>query len=155
VRINVHHQHHTHPIQFAILPAHIRSNPIAESTDQADPSISSLISIIHTSPFPSSQSSFPYYGPTTLVTPSHKHQLTLINTHLSSTDTMGLPAPQGSPPQGSPKMPSATPAVNGSANGLAPNPNNPNENIKRFEAPSRSLSPLQHALFHNKTRCFV
>lgn len=30
-----------------------------------------------------------------------------------------------------------------------------NDNIRRFEAPSRALSPAPHALFHNKTRCFV
>lgn len=31
-----------------------------------------------------------------------------------------------------------------------------NDNIRRFAAPSRPLSPLpSHALFHNKTRCFV
>ncbi|KAJ5239089.1 ATP-citrate synthase subunit 1 [Penicillium chermesinum] len=32
---------------------------------------------------------------------------------------------------------------------------NANDNITRFEPPSRVLSPLNHALFHNKTRCFV
>jgi hypothetical protein len=72
---------------------------------------------------------------------------------------MGIPAPQGSSseasPTASPTMPAATPVVNGTPNGAALNPNNPNENIKRFEAPSRALSPSQHALFHNKTRCFV
>ncbi|KAJ5295793.1 hypothetical protein PENANT_c001G05188 [Penicillium antarcticum] len=30
-----------------------------------------------------------------------------------------------------------------------------NDNITRFAPPSRVLSPLQHSLFHNKTRCFV
>lgn len=30
-----------------------------------------------------------------------------------------------------------------------------NDNITRFAAPSRTLSPLQHTLFHNKSRCFV
>ncbi|KAF4306850.1 ATP citrate lyase subunit 1 [Botryosphaeria dothidea] len=31
-----------------------------------------------------------------------------------------------------------------------------NDNIRRFQAPSRPLSPpAQHTLFHNKTRCFV
>ncbi|KAJ5714665.1 ATP-citrate synthase subunit 1 [Penicillium malachiteum] len=30
-----------------------------------------------------------------------------------------------------------------------------NDNITRFNPPSRVLSPLNHALFHNKTRCFV
>ena len=32
---------------------------------------------------------------------------------------------------------------------------NANDNITRFNPPSRALSPLTHALFHNKTRCFV
>lgn len=100
--------------------------------------------------------SFSHPSSTTPEIPSHKHQAILPPPlHFRSTDTMGLPAPQGSPPQSSPKMPAATPVVNGTPNGVAPNPNNPNENIKRFEAPSRSLSPLRHALFHSKTRCFV
>ncbi|KAJ5120815.1 ATP citrate lyase subunit 1 [Penicillium bovifimosum] len=30
-----------------------------------------------------------------------------------------------------------------------------NDNITRFAPPSRVISPLQHSLFHNKTRCFV
>ncbi|KAJ5584883.1 uncharacterized protein N7459_004683 [Penicillium hispanicum] len=30
-----------------------------------------------------------------------------------------------------------------------------NDNITRFNPPSRVLSPAAHALFHNKTRCFV
>ncbi|CAL5873138.1 uncharacterized protein PFLUO_LOCUS7407 [Penicillium psychrofluorescens] len=30
-----------------------------------------------------------------------------------------------------------------------------NDNITRFNPPSRVLSPLNHSLFHNKTRCFV
>ncbi|CAI7634084.1 unnamed protein product [Penicillium glandicola] len=30
-----------------------------------------------------------------------------------------------------------------------------NDNITRFAPPSRALSPTQHSLFHNKTRCFV
>ncbi|KAJ6099424.1 hypothetical protein N7467_000959 [Penicillium canescens] len=30
-----------------------------------------------------------------------------------------------------------------------------NDNITRFAPPSRVLSPSQHSLFHNKTRCFV
>lgn len=33
---------------------------------------------------------------------------------------------------------------------------NVNDNITRFNPPSRLLSPLdQHTLFHPKTRCFV
>lgn len=44
------------------------------------------------------------------------------------------------------------PSVNGSG---AANPS-ANDNIRRFQAPSRPLSPpAQHTLFHNKTRCFV
>ena len=59
-------------------------------------------------------------------------------------------------------MPSAVP--NGSASG-APNGSpsttttsglSANDNIRRFAAPSRPLSPrAEHTLFHNKTRCFV
>jgi hypothetical protein len=52
--------------------------------------------------------------------------------------------------------PSLTPngTTNGTSNGLqAPNAN---DNIQRFAAPSRPLSPQpQHNLFHPKTRCFV
>lgn len=41
--------------------------------------------------------------------------------------------------------------VNGAAGGLSAN-----DNITRFAAPSRPLSPLPaHALFNDKTRCFV
>ncbi|KAF3384552.1 hypothetical protein F1880_003048 [Penicillium rolfsii] len=42
---------------------------------------------------------------------------------------------------------SLSPAANGVQNA--------NDNITRFNPPSRVLSPLQNALFHNKTRCFV
>ena len=60
-------------------------------------------------------------------------------------------------------MPSAVPV----ANGTAPATNGPNgvekhdvpsanDNIRRFTAPSRPLSPrAEHTLFHDKTRCFV
>ena len=52
-------------------------------------------------------------------------------------------------------MPSATPLAN-TANGVQSSTGlNVNDNIRRFEPPSRVLSPLNHALFHNKTRCFV
>ncbi|KAJ5539581.1 hypothetical protein N7504_000809 [Penicillium tannophilum] len=45
-------------------------------------------------------------------------------------------------------MPSTTsPAGNGNQSA--------NDNITRFAPPSRVLSPANHALFHNKTRCFV
>ncbi|CAG8903393.1 unnamed protein product [Penicillium egyptiacum] len=45
-------------------------------------------------------------------------------------------------------MPSSTlPAGNGVQSA--------NDNITRFAPPSRVLSPSQHSLFHNKTRCFV
>ncbi|EAW16293.1 putative ATP citrate lyase, subunit 1 [Aspergillus fischeri NRRL 181] len=47
-------------------------------------------------------------------------------------------------------MPSSAPLA-GTANGTL----NANDNITRFEPPSRVLSPLTHTLFHNKTRCFV
>ena len=47
--------------------------------------------------------------------------------------------------------PAATNGVNGTQGGLSAN-----DNIRRFAAPSRPLSPLPaHALFNNKTRCFV
>ena len=47
--------------------------------------------------------------------------------------------------------PTASNGVNGAGGGLSAN-----DNIRRFVAPSRPLSPLpEHALFHNKTRCFV
>ena len=37
-----------------------------------------------------------------------------------------------------------------------PDPKSMNDNITRFAAPSRPLSPrAEHLLFHNKTRCFV
>jgi ATP citrate (pro-S)-lyase len=45
-----------------------------------------------------------------------------------------------------------------SSSSLAPAANgmqSANDNITRFNPPSRVLSPLSHALFHNKTRCFV
>jgi ATP citrate (pro-S)-lyase len=53
-------------------------------------------------------------------------------------------------------MPSAT--TNGATpNGTAPNAGlSANDNIRRFAAPSRPLSPrAEHTLFHDKTRCFV
>ncbi|KAI9834183.1 MAG: citrate synthase [Phylliscum demangeonii] len=44
--------------------------------------------------------------------------------------------------------PLGTPSNNGNVSA--------NDNIRRFEAPSRPLSPRsEHTLFHNKTRCFV
>ncbi|KFZ10400.1 hypothetical protein V502_08144 [Pseudogymnoascus sp. VKM F-4520 (FW-2644)] len=53
-----------------------------------------------------------------------------------------------------PVMPSAIPA--GSASPATGGAGNANDNIRRFVAPSRPLSPrAEHALFHNKTRCFV
>ena len=47
-------------------------------------------------------------------------------------------------------MPESTPLAT-TANGLK----SANDNITRFQPPSRVLSPLSHTLFHNKTRCFV
>lgn len=46
-------------------------------------------------------------------------------------------------------MPGSAPLAS-TANNLSAN-----DNITRFEPPSRVLSPLSHTLFHNKTRCFV
>jgi hypothetical protein len=61
-----------------------------------------------------------------------------------------------------PNMPSATsngaaPAVNGANGASAPQAGlSANDNIRRFTAPSRPLSPhAAHTLFHDKTRCFV
>jgi hypothetical protein len=56
-------------------------------------------------------------------------------------------------------MPSAAP-VNGSAPNQAGTSTSEglsaNDNIRRFEAPSRALTPPpSHTLFHPKTRCFV
>jgi hypothetical protein len=56
-------------------------------------------------------------------------------------------------------MPSATTngtTLNGT-NGTAPSAGlSANDNIRRFAAPSRPLSPrAEHTLFHEKTRCFV
>lgn len=67
---------------------------------------------------------------------------------------------ESSPPLNPSQMPSAAPQTNGvskTANGTStPNDHiSANDNIRRFEAPSRTLSPLSHTLFHNKTRCFV
>ncbi|KAG8527506.1 uncharacterized protein KY384_007658 [Bacidia gigantensis] len=70
-----------------------------------------------------------------------------------------MPAPiANGPPSGS----TSTPQVNGEVNGTGPNgpPSNQNpsanDKIRRFDAPSRPLSPhAQHMLFHNRTRCFV
>ncbi|MCJ1435262.1 citrate synthase [Xylographa pallens] len=66
-------------------------------------------------------------------------------------------------------MPSATPVTNGTPNTSTSMPNtngvnganglggaSANDNIRRFAAPSRPLSPhADYQLFHNKTRCFV
>ncbi|MCJ1318824.1 citrate synthase [Xylographa vitiligo] len=66
-------------------------------------------------------------------------------------------------------MPSATPATNGTPNTSTSMSNtngtngvnglggaSANDNIRRFTAPSRPLSPhADYQLFHNKTRCFV
>lgn len=72
---------------------------------------------------------------------------------------MGLPARTDSPPTMPSAAPSQAPLSNGApqSNGsLAPEQSHDaNDNIVRFEAPSRALSPMGHALFHNKTRCFV
>ncbi|KAG2416762.1 ATP-citrate synthase subunit 1 [Aspergillus terreus] len=46
-------------------------------------------------------------------------------------------------------MPDSAPLVNTANGGSA------NDNITRFDPPSRVRSPQSHALFHNKTRCFV
>lgn len=58
----------------------------------------------------------------------------------------------------SPKMNGVTPKINVNGNHTSADdevPMSANDNIRRFEAPSRIPSPLQNALFHNKSRCFV
>ena len=46
--------------------------------------------------------------------------------------------------------------TNGTSNGHTEGGLSANDNIQRFSAPSRSMSPrLEHQLFHGKTRCFV
>ncbi|KAJ0340490.1 hypothetical protein COL922a_003298 [Colletotrichum nupharicola] len=53
-------------------------------------------------------------------------------------------------------MPAATPSANGANGAKAASGLSANDNITRFSAPSRPLSPLpDHALFNDKTRCFV
>ena len=62
-------------------------------------------------------------------------------------------------------MPSAVPVLNtkpksqangGAAAASASDLLSANDNIRRFQAPSRPLSPpAAHTLFHTKTRCFV
>lgn len=55
-------------------------------------------------------------------------------------------------------MPSATTNGSAAAAAAAPGGDNlsANDNIRRFSAPSRPLSPrAEHTLFHNKTRCLV
>ncbi|KAH0558396.1 hypothetical protein GP486_004942 [Trichoglossum hirsutum] len=55
-------------------------------------------------------------------------------------------------------MPAADPAptITNDASATATLSPNANDNIRRFTAPSRPLSPnAPHTLFHNKTRCFV
>ena len=65
--------------------------------------------------------------------------------------------------QSTSKMSGPTPLTNGASKTNVTGTTTPdsevpmsaNDNIRRFEAPSRALSPQQLALFHNKTRCFV
>src|SRR3569833_1714897 len=53
-------------------------------------------------------------------------------------------------------MPTASANANGVNGTETPVGLSANDNIARFAAPSRPLSPLPaHALFNNKTRCFV
>ena len=70
-----------------------------------------------------------------------------------------MPAPVvNEPPMGS----TSAPQVNGTlVNGDGPkgaesSGASANDNIRRFVAPSRPMSPkAEHTLFHDKTRCFV
>jgi len=55
-------------------------------------------------------------------------------------------------------MPSVVPVANGAPKSQAGGNDllSANDNIRRFQAPSRPLSPpAAHTLFHPKTRCFV
>ncbi|KAI9794347.1 MAG: citrate synthase [Peltula sp. TS41687] len=58
-------------------------------------------------------------------------------------------------------MPSVAPLTNGTSTSTSIDNNHEknlsaNDNIRRFETPSRTLSPRsEHTLFNNKTRCFV
>lgn len=79
---------------------------------------------------------------------------------ISITNIMGLRAAADSPPDMPSAMPSGAslaPAQPNGVNGtLTPNNLSADDNIRRFEAPSRTLSPSSaRALFHSKTRCFV
>ncbi|KFY61415.1 hypothetical protein V496_05016 [Pseudogymnoascus sp. VKM F-4515 (FW-2607)] len=77
--------------------------------------------------------------------PFHRH-------HHAPSSPHSFPQPFLNPEP--PDMPSAIPA--GSASPAIGGAGNANDNIRRFVAPSRPLSPrAEHALFHNKTRCFV
>jgi len=70
---------------------------------------------------------------------------------------MGIPVPADSPRNMPSTMPNSTAPEIRLPNG-APGDDetySANDNIRRFEAPSRGLSPAQQALFHPKTRCFV
>ncbi len=71
---------------------------------------------------------------------------------------MGLQVRDNSPPD---NMPSAQQTLpNGTSKPMSNGTDTPdaisaNDNIRRFDASSRLMSPLQNVLFHNKTRCFV
>lgn len=66
-----------------------------------------------------------------------------------------MPAPTTN---GTPMTATSAPQINGISNGdgAASSTASANDNIRRFAAPSRSLSPrAEHMLFNDKTRCFV
>ena len=65
-----------------------------------------------------------------------------------------MPAPVANGP---PATSTSAPQTNGvQVNGTGPQRASANDNIRRFDAPSRPLSPrAKHTLFHDKTRCFV
>lgn len=79
-------------------------------------------------------------------------ELTMGLQYEQSTTTTTMSGPNGPSPltNGAPKI-----HVNGTSTPGQEVPMSANDNIRRFDAPSRVLSPQQHALFHNKTRCFV
>ncbi|MCJ1311927.1 citrate synthase [Agyrium rufum] len=57
---------------------------------------------------------------------------------------------------GTPATSTSIPVTNGEAQPQVDSGASANDNIRRFVAPSRPMSPrAEHTLFHNKTRCFV
>lgn len=71
---------------------------------------------------------------------------------------MGLPVRENSPtnmPTATQGAPNGVPTLDLPEGTATPQPESANDNIRRFDPPSRVPSPVQSNLFHNKTRCFV